>query len=82
MVTLGLAGLVLLVFLAGVVREPRAFGNAVLLGLALALGALGLAERLADTPGRAGHLLLLALLLAVALSRSRSAATWCSTASP
>jgi uncharacterized SAM-binding protein YcdF (DUF218 family) len=66
-VTLGLAGLVFLVFLAGVVREPRAFGNAVLLGLALALGALGLAERLADTPGRAGHLLLLALLLAVAV---------------
>jgi uncharacterized SAM-binding protein YcdF (DUF218 family) len=66
-VTLGLAGLVFFVFLAGVVREPRAFGNAVLLGLALALGALGLAERLADTPGRAGHLLLLALLLAVAV---------------
>lgn len=67
MVTLGLAGLVFLVFLAGVVREPRAFGNAVLLGLALALGALGLAERLANMPGRAGHLLLLALLLAVAV---------------
>jgi uncharacterized SAM-binding protein YcdF (DUF218 family) len=48
-------------------REPRSFANAVLLGLALGLGALGLAERLADTPGRAAHLLLLALLLAVAL---------------
>jgi uncharacterized SAM-binding protein YcdF (DUF218 family) len=66
-VTLGLAGVVFLVFLAGVAREPRAFGNAVLLGLALALGALGLAERLADTPGRGAHLLLLALVLAVAL---------------
>jgi uncharacterized SAM-binding protein YcdF (DUF218 family) len=66
-VTLGLAGLVFVMFLAGVVSEPRAFGNAVLLGLALALGALGLAERLAETPGRAGHLLLLALLLGVAL---------------
>jgi uncharacterized SAM-binding protein YcdF (DUF218 family) len=66
-ITLGLAGVVFLVFLAAVSREPRAFGNAVLLGLALALGALGLAERLADTPGRAAHLLLLALVLAVAL---------------
>jgi uncharacterized SAM-binding protein YcdF (DUF218 family) len=66
-VTLGLAGVAFLVFLAGVAREPRAFGNAVLLGLALALGALGLAERLADTPGRAAHLLLLAMVLAVAL---------------
>jgi uncharacterized SAM-binding protein YcdF (DUF218 family) len=56
-----------LVFLAAVSREARAFGNAVLLGLALALGALGLAERLADTPGRPAHLLLLALVLAVAL---------------
>lgn len=67
MVILGLACVVFLVFLAGAAREPRAFGNAVLLGLALALGALGLAERLADTPGRAAHLLLLALVLAVAL---------------
>ncbi len=53
-------------FAAGVAREPRSFGNAVLLGLALALGALGLAEHLAHTPGRAAHLLLWALLLAVA----------------
>jgi uncharacterized SAM-binding protein YcdF (DUF218 family) len=66
-VTLGLACVAFLLFLAGVAREPRAFGNAVLLGLSLALGALGLAERLADTPGRAAHLLLLALVLAVAL---------------
>lgn len=67
MVALGLAVIVFLVFLAGVVREPRSFGNAVLLGLALALGALGLAEHLAGEPGRLGHLLLLALILAVAL---------------
>jgi hypothetical protein len=66
-VTLGLAGLVFLVFLAGVVREPRAFGNAVLLGLALALGALGLAERLANTPGPTAHHLLFAMVVAVAL---------------
>ncbi len=56
-----------LVFLAGVIREPRSFGNAVLLGLALALGALGAAEHLAAEPGRPAHLLLLLLLLAVAL---------------
>ena len=67
MFTFELALVVFVVFLAGVVREPRAFGNAVLLGLALALGALGLAERLQDMPGRAGHLALLALLLGVAL---------------
>ncbi len=54
-------------FLIGVVRDPRSFGNAVLLGLALALGALGAAEHLAELPGRPERLLLLALLLAVAL---------------
>jgi len=66
-IALGLAVVVFLVFLAGVAREPRSFGNAVLLGLALALGALGAAERLADAPGRPEHLLLILLLLAVAL---------------
>jgi uncharacterized SAM-binding protein YcdF (DUF218 family) len=65
-IALELAALMFVVFLAGVVREPRSFGNAVLLGLALALGALGLAERLADVPGRPAHLLLWAVLLAVA----------------
>jgi uncharacterized SAM-binding protein YcdF (DUF218 family) len=64
--TLGLAVVVFAVFLAGVAREPRSFGNAVLLGLALAFGALGLAQHLAREPGRPAHLLLLALLLAVA----------------
>jgi uncharacterized SAM-binding protein YcdF (DUF218 family) len=64
---LELAGLVFVVFLVGVVREPRSFGNAVLLGLALALGALGVVEHLAGTRGPLEHLLLLALLLAVAV---------------
>lgn len=62
-----LSALAFLVFVVGVAREPRSFGNAVLLGLALALGALGVAERLADAPERSAHLLLWALLLAVAL---------------
>jgi uncharacterized SAM-binding protein YcdF (DUF218 family) len=66
-IALLLAVVVFVVFLAGVIREPRSFGNAVLLGLALALGALGFAERLAGAPGRPAHLLLLLLLLAVAL---------------
>jgi uncharacterized SAM-binding protein YcdF (DUF218 family) len=66
-ITLELAFVVFVVFLAGVVRESRSFGNAVLLGLALALGALGLAEHLAREPGRPAHLLLFLLLVAVAL---------------
>jgi uncharacterized SAM-binding protein YcdF (DUF218 family) len=66
-IALLLAALVFVLFLAGVVREPRSFGNAVLLGLALALGALGAAERLADIPGRQAHLLLWVLLVVVAL---------------
>jgi hypothetical protein len=66
-VALGLSALTFLLFVAGVAGEPRSFGNAVLLGLTLALGALGLAEHLADVPERAAHLLLWALLLAVAL---------------
>jgi uncharacterized SAM-binding protein YcdF (DUF218 family) len=64
---LELAAVAFLVFVAGVIREPRSFGNAVLLGLTLALGALGFAERLAGAPGRPAHQLLLLLLLAVAL---------------
>jgi uncharacterized SAM-binding protein YcdF (DUF218 family) len=66
-IALVLAVVVFVVFLAGVIREPRSCGNAVLLGLALALGALGFAERLAGAPGRPAHLLLVLLLLAVAL---------------
>lgn len=67
MFALELGTAVFVLFLVGVIREPRSFGNAVLLGLTLALGALGFAQRLAETPGRPGHLLLLALMLAVAL---------------
>lgn len=67
MVALGLAGLVFAAFVARVIVEPRSFGNAVLLGLSLALGALGLVEHLAGAPGRPAHLLLVMLLLAVAV---------------
>jgi uncharacterized SAM-binding protein YcdF (DUF218 family) len=64
---LGLAVAAFVVFAAGVAHDSRSFSNAVFLGLALALGALGGAERLAGTHDRAAHLLLLALvLLAVA----------------
>lgn len=53
-------------FVVGVLRDPRSFSNAVFLGLGLALGALGAAERLADAPERMARLLLLALGLVVA----------------
>jgi uncharacterized SAM-binding protein YcdF (DUF218 family) len=53
-------------FVAGVVHDRRSFSNAVFLGLALALGALGGAERLAGTHDRTAHLVLLALVLLVA----------------
>jgi uncharacterized SAM-binding protein YcdF (DUF218 family) len=65
--TLGFAVVVLIATVAATLREPRSFGNAVLLGLALALGALGLAQRLLGGPPGPRHLLLLALLLAVAV---------------
>jgi uncharacterized SAM-binding protein YcdF (DUF218 family) len=65
--TLGLAALALAAFLASVVADSRSFRNAVFLGLALALGTLGLADRLAEMPGRQGHLMLLGLVLLVAL---------------
>ncbi|HTU76351.1 MAG TPA: YdcF family protein [Trebonia sp.] len=67
MFTLGLAVLAFVAFLASMVADARSFRNAVFLGLALALAALGLADRLVDLPGSQGHLLLLALLLVVAL---------------
>jgi uncharacterized SAM-binding protein YcdF (DUF218 family) len=66
-VALALACLVFAVFVARVLVEPRSFGNAVLLGLALALGALGFVEHLAGLPGRPAHLLLVLVLLAVAV---------------
>jgi len=63
---LELAAAAFVVFVAGVIRDPRGFGNAVFLGLALALGALGSVERLARAPERSAHLLLLLLVLLVA----------------
>ena len=67
MFTLGLAVLAFVAFLVSVIADSRSFRNAVLLGLALALGTLGLADRLADMPGRSGHLLLLGLVVVVTL---------------
>jgi uncharacterized SAM-binding protein YcdF (DUF218 family) len=66
-VTLGLAALAFVVFLVSAIADARSFRNAVFLGLALALGTLGLADRLVDTPGRPARLLLLGLALLVAL---------------
>jgi uncharacterized SAM-binding protein YcdF (DUF218 family) len=61
------AALVLLLFAVGVLRDPRRFANAVLLGLGLALVALGIAERLARSDDPLSRLVLLAVFLAVAL---------------
>jgi uncharacterized SAM-binding protein YcdF (DUF218 family) len=66
-VTLGLAAAAFAAFLASVAADSRSFRNAVFLGLALALGALAVADRLVDVPGRPGRLLLLGLLLLVAV---------------
>jgi uncharacterized SAM-binding protein YcdF (DUF218 family) len=65
--TLAVAVAAFMLFLGGLVRDPRSFSNAVFLGLALALGSLAVAERLADMPGPLGRLLLLGLVLLVAL---------------
>jgi uncharacterized SAM-binding protein YcdF (DUF218 family) len=60
----GKAAVVVLILLAlGVLRDRRSFANAVLLGLALALAALGAAEWLARTDDVRGRLVLLAVLL-------------------
>jgi uncharacterized SAM-binding protein YcdF (DUF218 family) len=53
-------------FAVGVARDTRSFSNAVFLGLGLALGALGFAQRLAGVPERSARLLLLALVLLAA----------------
>lgn len=66
MFALELALAALVVSVAGVIRDPRSFSNAVFLGLALALGALGCVERLARAPERSAHLLLLVVILLVA----------------
>jgi len=62
---LALAALAL--FVAGLIRDVRSFSNAVFLGLALALGALGAAEYLVGLPGERARLLVYALLAVVAL---------------
>ena len=67
MISLGLAVLALAAFIVSVIADSRSFRNAVFLGLALALGSLGLADRLANMPGRQGHLLLLGLVVVVTL---------------
>ena len=74
MFALELAVAALVLFVVGVIRDSRSFSNAVFLGLGLALGALGLAERLADTPERSARLLLLALVVLVALGPFAAAA--------
>jgi uncharacterized SAM-binding protein YcdF (DUF218 family) len=63
---LDLAVVALAAFVVGMIHDTRSFSNAVFLGLALAFGALSLAERLAETPERSARLLLLALVLLVA----------------
>ena len=58
---------ILVLFAAGVLRDRRSFANAVLLGLALALLALGTAERLAMARDPASRLVLLAVFALVAV---------------
>ena len=53
-------------FVVGVIRDPRGFGNAVLLGLTLAFAALGVVVDLAEDPHRSARLLLALVLLVVA----------------
>src|SRR5207249_6229224 len=61
-----LAAAALVLFVAGVLRDPRSFSNAVFLGSGLALGALAAAGRLAETTGPVARLLALGLGLLVA----------------
>jgi uncharacterized SAM-binding protein YcdF (DUF218 family) len=61
------AVVVLILLAAGVLRDRRSFANAVLLGLGLALLALGAAQWLARAPSPAGRLVLLAVFLLVAI---------------
>jgi uncharacterized SAM-binding protein YcdF (DUF218 family) len=60
------AAVVLVLFVVGVLRDRRSFSNAVLLGLGLALAALGAAVQLVRADDREARLVLLALVLAVA----------------
>jgi uncharacterized SAM-binding protein YcdF (DUF218 family) len=61
------AAVVFILFTAGVLRDRRSFANAILLGLGLALGALGVAEWLGRTQGMPGRLVLLAVFMLMAL---------------
>jgi uncharacterized SAM-binding protein YcdF (DUF218 family) len=61
------AVVVLALFGAGVLRDRRSFANAILLGLGLALLALGTAESLARAHDAAGRLVLLAVFALVAV---------------
>jgi uncharacterized SAM-binding protein YcdF (DUF218 family) len=61
------AVVILILFAAGVLRDRRSFANAVLLGLALALLALGTAERLARAHDPVSRLVLLAVFALVAV---------------
>jgi uncharacterized SAM-binding protein YcdF (DUF218 family) len=67
MLAFKLAAPVLALFVLGVIRDRRTFSNAVLLGMGLALLALGTADRLAHLPDRSARLVLLGLVLLVAL---------------
>jgi uncharacterized SAM-binding protein YcdF (DUF218 family) len=60
------AAVVLILFVVAVLRDRRSFANAVLLGLTLALLALGTAEWLARAHGPDGRLVLLAVFLLLA----------------
>jgi uncharacterized SAM-binding protein YcdF (DUF218 family) len=60
------AAVVLVLFAAGVLRDRRSFANAILLGLGLALLALGTAQWLARAHDAAGRLVLLAVFVLVA----------------
>lgn len=62
---LALAALVL--FVAGLIRDARSFFNAIFLGLALALGALGAAQYLVGLPGERPRLVVLGLIALVAV---------------
>lgn len=62
----GLAVAAFLLFAIGVIRDPRSYGNAVLLGLSLALSALAIVRHLEEDPARPYRLLLDLILLGMA----------------
>lgn len=62
-----LAAVVLVLFILRVLNDRRSFSNAILLGMGLALLALGAADQLAHLRERPARLLLLAIVLLVAL---------------